>query len=106
MKGNFKKPREGVESIGQLVRSARKNAHLSQAELANGIGVSDKAISSYEQGRSIPPFDKLKKIASVTGHPLSFFTEDNVSDTTIMAKLQTVEQQLIEIKTILEKSRK
>lgn len=94
-----------LDEIALRIRKARREAHLSQMELGNGIGVSDKSISAYEQGRSIPPFEKLKKIAEVTSHPLAYFTEDNVTETTITAKLQSIERELQEVKNLLKKSK-
>ena len=96
---------KNLDEISIRIRKARREAHLSQLELGNGIGVSDKSISAYEQGRSIPPFEKLKKIADVTRHPLAYFTEDNVNETTIAAKLQSIERELQEVKSLLKKSK-
>lgn len=96
---------KNLDEIAVRIRKARREAHLSQLELGNGIGVSDKSISAYEQGRSIPPFEKLKKIAECTRHPLAYFTEDNVNETTIAAKLQSIERELQEVKKLLTKAK-
>ena len=95
-----------LSEIAQRIRNARKDAHISQDALGKGIGVSDKSISAYEQGRSIPPIGKLKKIALITNHPLSYFTEDNVDDALITTKLLTIERELVEIKKLLKKAEK
>ena len=53
------------QSQGDLaarIKTARKEARLSQLALANRIGLSDKSISAYEQGRSAPPFSKLNRL--------------------------------------------
>lgn len=91
-----------LSDLSHRIRSARNAAHLSQAELAQGIGVSDKSISAYEQGRSTPPFEKLKRIAHETNHPLSFFTEDNNREATIASKLASIERELLEVKQLLK----
>lgn len=104
---NVTRTRKGkkLNEMADRIRNARREAHLSQLELANGIGVSDKSISAYEQGRSMPPFEKLKKIADTTHHPLAYFTEDNVNETTIAAKLQSIERELLEVKKLLKKAK-
>ncbi len=95
-----------LRALAQKIRNARTESHLSQAELAYAIGVSDKSVSAYEQGRSHPPFEKLKKIAQSTQRPLTYFTEEETSESTIVAKLQIIEQELEEIKKLLKKSSK
>lgn len=92
--------------LSQRIRKARTEAHLSQAALAHAIGVSDKSVSSYEKGRSQPPFEKLKKIAQSTRRPITYFTEEETNESTIVSKLQTIEQELEEIKLLLRKSSK
>lgn len=102
---NDKDPKkQELAQLSQKIRNARRDAHLSQAELAYAIGVSDKSVSAYEQGRSQPPFEKLKKIAMHTNRSLSYFTEEETNESTIVAKLHTIEQELEEIKKLLKKS--
>ncbi len=91
-----------IPELAKRIKSARTAARLSQSELASHIGVSDKSISAYEQGRSTPPFEKLKKIATFTNHPLAYFTEDDNENATISSKLASVERKLQEIKEILK----
>lgn len=92
-----------LQELSLLIRNARKNAHLSQADLAKSIGVSDKSVSAYEKGRSIPPFEKLKKIAQSTHLPITYFTEEKNDEAQILQKLTAIEQQLEEIKQLMNK---
>lgn len=92
--------------LSKRIKNARITARLSQAELANGIGVSDKSISAYEQGRSTPPFEKLKKIALETRHPISYFTEENNQEAVISNKLDSIERELAEVRRLLKQSKK
>lgn len=89
--------------LAKRIRKARQNAHLSQAELGKGIGVSDKSVSSYEQGRSLPSLETLRKIAEQTNHPLTFFTDEEPSKADIAAKLSSIEKELNELKKLLNK---
>lgn len=95
-----------LNELAKRIRSARQQARLSQSALGESIGVSDKSVSSYEQGRSTPPFAKLKKIAESTNQPLSYFTQENNDEATITSKLLTIERELVEVKKLLKKSRK
>lgn len=90
--------------IAKRIRQARQQAYLSQQDLGKAIGVSDKSISAYEQGRAVPPVNKLKKIASTTSYPLNYFTDEKVDQATIASRLVKVEQELKQIKRLLKKS--
>lgn len=93
----------GVD-IAKRIRQARVEAHLSQEQLAQAVGVSDKSISAYEKGRSTPPVNKLKKIAQSTNHPIGYFSDEDVPEAVIAAKLSSIEKQLEEVKKLLQKS--
>lgn len=45
------------------LKETRKNMGLSQAELAEGIGVSQRTIASWELNERYPTLDKLYDIA-------------------------------------------
>lgn len=93
-------------TLADRIRLARDSAHISQKELGDAIGVSDKSISSYEKARSTPPIEKLKKIAKTTNKPLLFFTEEKTVKIDIISKINIVEKELQEIKEILTKLQK
>ena len=42
------------EKIGKFIQSLRKEKKMTQQELANSIGVTDRAISKWENGRGMP----------------------------------------------------
>lgn len=41
-------------NIGQFIQELRKEKHMTQKELADIVGVSDKTISKWEHGNSVP----------------------------------------------------
>ena len=94
-------PVQTPSDLAVRIKSARKKAGLSQVELAKGIGLSDKSISAYEQGRSMPPVSKLKQIAEVTKHPLSYFTDATTNHETLDTLILSIERELQEIKKLL-----
>ncbi len=56
---------EELESIvAENLATLRKNKHLTQQELAEKIGYSDKLVSKWEQGKAIPSLDKLMMLSS------------------------------------------
>ena len=93
------------DELARRIRTARENAHLSQQSLGTNIGVSDKSISAYEKGRSMPPLENLRKIADATNHPLTYFTQDNNEDIAIATKLHSIERELAEVKRLLKKAK-
>lgn len=50
------------ESIGRFIQELRKEKNLTQKELADRIGVSDKAVSKWENGRSMPDTSLLNPL--------------------------------------------
>jgi transcriptional regulator with XRE-family HTH domain len=97
---------KSLSILAKRIRAARENAHLSQHALGNSIGLSDKSISAYEKGRSQPPLENLRKIADATNHPLNYFTQDEIEDGEITAKLLSIERELAEVKILLKKAKK
>jgi transcriptional regulator with XRE-family HTH domain len=90
-------PIEERKRLALRIKQAREGSHISQKELGESVGVSDKSISSYEKGRSMPPVEKLKKIARKTNKPLLFFTEESTVKVDIVTKLNNIEKQLKEV---------
>ena len=67
-----KKRAEAVEKAweeynAQILLDARKNAHLTQAELAARIGADKSYISRIERGLTVPSVATLYKIAAAMG---------------------------------------
>lgn len=90
--------------IGKKIREARTDSHLSQKELSDALSVSEKAISSYESGRTVPSIKTLQIISKKTKKPLSFFTEEETDvQLTVAALLNSIDAQLAQIKKLLSK---
>jgi transcriptional regulator with XRE-family HTH domain len=93
--------------IGEKIRRAREDSHLSQKELGMILKVSDKAISSYEVGRTIPNVQLLKMIGEVVHRPISYFDDTPESeDIDLQIKIKTIEKELLEIKKLLQDRKK
>ncbi len=55
------------QKIGALLQSLRKEKNLTQAELAEKLGVSNRSISRWENGMTMPDFDLLIELADFYG---------------------------------------
>lgn len=87
--------------LGDKIKQARKIRRITQEELAQVVGVSDKSISAYESDRINPPLNVLEKIAETTEQSLSYFLDDN-PESAILNKLKDIEKQFKEIKELLK----
>ena len=99
------------ENIQKNIVRYRKEAKLTQAELAKKIGISSPTLSSWEQGKSIPDIDKLYELSVVLGVDLvtisgftlsepvpelsSFQSEATETDAELSNPLKPDEQQLV-----------
>ena len=59
--------------IGGQVKTLRKQAGLTQAELGEKIGRTAEAISNVETGKSLPSLDTLISVSEALGVPLTDF---------------------------------
>lgn len=53
------------EKIGKFISECRKNKKMTQTELAEKLGVSDKTISNWENSRCMPDLSLFKSICDV-----------------------------------------
>ena len=57
----------GVCDVGRVIRELREQRHMTQAELARQIGVSDKAVSKWETGRGCPDISLMETLGEALG---------------------------------------
>jgi transcriptional regulator with XRE-family HTH domain len=70
-----------------LVRDARKNAGLTQTQLAERAGVTQSVIARLERGHGNPTFLTLERVLHAAGHSLEL--------TAVKQGLRTVDETLI-----------
>ena len=63
------------QTIADNITELRKELHLTQAELAEKMGYTDKAISKWERAESIPDIVTLKEFADLCGVTLDYLVE-------------------------------
>lgn len=55
------------ETLGGMIASLRKSKGMTQLDLAQQLGVTDKAVSKWERDLSCPDISALPKLAEVLG---------------------------------------
>lgn len=55
------------EKIGMFIAECRKEKNLTQKDLADKLGITDKAVSKWENGRCMPDISSLQALTSVLG---------------------------------------
>lgn len=69
------------EKIGKLIAECRKEKKLTQNELANVLGVSDKSVSKWENGKCLPDVSLYKPLCEILGITLNnFFTGEKIQE--------------------------
>lgn len=67
----------GDPITGGKIRAARTEKRWTQKELADAVGLGDaQSVSNYERGVTDVPYERLQRIASVLGKPVSFFVDE------------------------------
>ena len=66
------KKQSNLASMGERIQNLRKQAALTQAELAKKIGISHTQMARYEIKNIFPPADVLKNLADVFGTSIVF----------------------------------
>lgn len=56
---------DAPETLGSVIRAARKTKRLSQGDLGDQLGVSQPSVSAWEAGRSLPTIQLLVALARV-----------------------------------------
>ena len=69
------------EKIGKLIASTRKSINLTQVELATKLGVSDKSVSKWENGKCLPDVSLYKDLCNILGITLNeFFAGERIKE--------------------------
>lgn len=55
------------ESMGAMITSKRKALGMTQLDLAEKMGVTDKAVSKWERDLSVPDVESLPRLAEIFG---------------------------------------
>jgi transcriptional regulator with XRE-family HTH domain len=71
---------EMTQGLGVKIRKARKDAGLSQSQLAGQIGAHFTSVSDWERGRNVPSTRYVLALAEATGKDPEYFFEQREDD--------------------------
>lgn len=100
-----------MSDLGKRIQELRKQAGLSQTELATKIGVSYPQMSRYEVKGVQPPADVLKKLADALNTSVDYLISGNtgekanaaLKDIKLLNLFKSVERMNEEDKTVITK---
>lgn len=84
-------------NLGNRVRTARRDAGMSQGQLATALSTTQSAISLYEAGQRSVGIDMLLNVARILNRPLHYFLGEDgdmlyVKDSDIAALISELER--------------
>lgn len=79
-----------MQKIGASIASLRRKAGLTQAELAEKLGISFQAVSSWERGATMPDISKLKELSRALGTTVDALLDGDTEDTRLPVMEETV----------------
>ena len=69
------------EKIGKFIANLRKEKNLTQEQLAEKLGVTDKSVSRWENGRCLPDVSLYKDLCNILGITLNeFFAGEKIKE--------------------------
>lgn len=90
-----------IQKTGEFIKSLRKEKNITQLELAEKLGCTDKAVSRWETGKGLPDADMLLSLSKIfrvsvneilLGERFSFVVTDckKMSDTSEDSKIEEI----------------
>ena len=67
-------------TFGEKLKTVRLSLNLSQSELAEKTGISERSLYAYEQTDIMPRSNNLKKIAGALGVSVSYLLDEKETD--------------------------
>jgi transcriptional regulator with XRE-family HTH domain len=93
-------------AVGERIRIYREKAGVSQKKLGLALGLSDKAVSAYESGRTLPPLETLFRIAEELDRPIEYFISEETKEMSINEKIESIDSHLHTILKEIEELKK
>lgn len=88
-------------SVGDRIVELRKKHNMSQANLADAVGVTRQAVSKWETGQSLPDSGKLILLAQVLSTDIEYLSTGRVNDAirppVVIKSVEKVEVPVIQV---------
>lgn len=68
------------EALAKNITALRIKSKMTQSELAAKLNYTDKSVSKWEHGDSVPPVEVIKEIANLFGVTVDFLLSDNTDE--------------------------
>ena len=95
------------EKIGMFIAKCRKEKGLTQSVLGDKLGVSAKAVSKWENGKSMPDISIMKDLCEILGITLNeLFAGEKIKDKDIQKKSENNILNLLKINNIIKNKKK
>ena len=91
-----------LDKFAERLKIARETKNISQRQLGMLLGLSDKAISAYESGRTYPPLDTLLKMSKELAKPVNYFLDENTKEMSLIGKIDSLSFQVKDLSEELE----
>lgn len=67
-------------NIGQAIKELRVKKNMTQAALAERVGMSVNAVSSWELGKTFPPNESIKRLCEAFEVPQSYLLAASIEE--------------------------
>lgn len=92
------------EKIGKFIQTLRKEKNLTQAELAEKLNITDRAVSKWERGKSMPDSSIMLKLCEILGISVNeLLMGEKIKEEEIR---KVTDINLVKSLTVVEKNRK
>lgn len=82
--------------IGQAIKTLRLERDMTQAQLAEKIGMSVNAVSSLELGKAFPPKTTIERLCGAFGIPQSYLLVASIEEQDIPEEKRVLYRALLE----------
>lgn len=92
------------EKIGKFISECRKNKKLTQEQLADKLGISDRAISKWERGLNLPDASLMIELCNILEINVNELLTGEIIEKDIY--MEKAEENLVKMKELEEKNNK
>lgn len=82
--------------FGQAIKTLRIKQQMTQAELAEKVGMSTNAVSQIELGKTIPPKATIERLADAFAIPVSYILMATIEEQDIPEEKRVLYRALLE----------